>query len=956
MNTATIDKLIISSPYEEPREHWSYDRESMSFLRREGRRPAGYVRATNEATSFDDPGQFIELPLVNQIRPRVRQWREAGYPGTEGVTRRLLEHWRDPEAREGRRFFFCQIEAIETLVWLTEAPPSELTGVLVPGDGGPFKRLCSKMATGTGKTILMSMICAWQILNRVASPHDKRYSKNILLLAPGLTVRNRLSVLLPAGEANYYDQFNIVPSGLRDSLRQGQVIVRNWHALQWDNEEKVGKRRSVDKRGMISDQAYLRDVLGDMASARNLVVINDEAHHAWRPLPDIQFDGPREAKEEATRWVAGLDRINGRDGRINTCFDVSATPFIPTGGRKASERFFQWIVSDFGLNDAIEAGLVKTPRVVVRDDGVPDAATYRSKLYHLYQDPTVKDDLNRKAAPEERLPDLVTNAYYLLGRDWLEWRREWAASGHTTPPVMITVANRTETAARIKYAFDSGRIQISELQSPDRTLHIDSKVLALAEKLEVPTVVGSKVGEDDEEDESTQAEELDGDEGTSDSQEKKSKLSKKESAELLRRVVDTVGQAGQPGAQIQNVISVNMLTEGWDAKTVTHIMGLRAFTSQLLCEQVVGRGLRRTSYEVGADGLLHPEYVNVFGIPFTFLPHEGGGPAATQAVVPKKRIEPDSKKSQFEITWPNIIRIERTLRPRLTLKLSNVPVLQINAREMAFAADLAPVLEGKPDLTRLSSIELDSLGESLRLQSIIFKVAVDLFDAHKPAWKGARDVLLGQLIRLVEKVVSSDRIKVMPATFDADEDRRRIVLALTMSKIGHHIWSAIQHENVAVRTLIPDRERPILSTGRMAPWYSGRPCHPGRKSHINLTVLDSTWESSDAVIIDKSPLVQAWVKNDHLGFEVHYIFEGVVRKYRPDFLVHLVNGDMVIVETKGQVTDEVKAKHAALLEWVEAVNEHGGFGRWHAAIADSHGKIDEILAELCSKCAAIKSA
>src|SRR5437899_1704725 len=232
----TIEQLILNSPYEEPSRHWSYQREIREFILKEGRRPAGYVRASESSKSFDDPGVFIELPLVNQIRPRVKAWREADYPGASGITKRLLKHWQDPEQRENTRFFFCQMEAIETLIWLAEAPESDRVGIKVPGDGGEFTRLCSKMATGSGKTILMAMLIAWQVLNKVTYPQDKRFSKNILLIAPGLTVRNRLEVLVPGSAGNYYHEFQIVTPELEDKIRQGQtcrVLIRNWHKLDW---------------------------------------------------------------------------------------------------------------------------------------------------------------------------------------------------------------------------------------------------------------------------------------------------------------------------------------------------------------------------------------------------------------------------------------------------------------------------------------------------------------------------------------------------------------------------------------------------------------------------------------------------------------------------------------------------------------------------------------------------
>src|SRR5580704_3134939 len=202
----TIPQLIINSPYEEPSEHWNYHRETRLFTTDKTRRKAGYIRASESSRSFDDPGEFVELPLVNQIRPRVKAWREADYPGTTGITKRLLQHWRDHEQREGRRFFFCQLEAIETLIWTVEASAAERAGIEIPGDGGPFPRLCSKMATGTGKTIVMAMLIAWQVLNKNTYPQDKRFSKNIFIVAPGLTVKSRLQVLIP-GLNDYYQEF-----------------------------------------------------------------------------------------------------------------------------------------------------------------------------------------------------------------------------------------------------------------------------------------------------------------------------------------------------------------------------------------------------------------------------------------------------------------------------------------------------------------------------------------------------------------------------------------------------------------------------------------------------------------------------------------------------------------------------------------------------------------------------
>ena len=877
----------------------------------------------------------VPIPLVNKIRKRVDEWRKAGYPGASGITKRLLDYWNDAERRGGKRFFFCQLEAVETLIWLVEAPDNEKTGIQIPSSGGEFQRLCAKMATGTGKTVVMAMVIAWHVLNKTAHSQDARFSKNIFIVAPGLTVKSRLSVLQPAADDNYYEDFDIVPPDLMDKLRQGRVRICNWHMLGWDSEEQIKKKKGVDKRGAKSDEAYAREALGDMAGARNILVINDEAHHAWRVNPKAKAksqQGSAKDQEEATIWVGGLDRIHKTRG-ILACYDFSATPFAPSGNRNADESLFEWIVSDFSLSDAIESGLVKTPRVVVRDDAVPEAEQYKSRLYHIYGDPEVKDDLSRKAKPEEPLPDLVINAYYLLGYDWKQTALAWRKQKAETPPVMITVANRTDTAARVKQAFEQKKIRIEELSAPERILHIDSKVLEKAEAKDEPIVP---------------------DDGASSSKENQAKQKKEKDtdekrAEILRKQVDTVGKPGEPGAQMQKVISVGMLSEGWDAKTVTHIMGLRAFTSQLLCEQVVGRGLRRTSYDLNErTGRFEPEYVNVFGVPFSFLPHsESAGDAPPPPPPSPTRIEPDPDKAAFAISWPNVLRIEHVYHPRLFVDWEEVKPLKLNAGDTTSIAELAPTVAGKPDVTKKEEIDLKNLAQESRLQSIIFATARDVYNQMKPENEaglvGGKEILLAQLIVLTEQFINSKRIRITPALFDQDDLLRRLMLILNMSKIVNHLWQALHFKNTEKLTLVFDRAHPFSSTGDMRPWHTTRPCEPTRRSHINFCVHDSTWEASEAFELDRNPAVDAWVKNDHLRFEIIYIYKGVVKRYWPDFIIRLKSGDFLVLETKGQETEQDIAKRRFLEEWTEAVNEHGGFGHWRTAVSRSPSDIKDIL-------------
>lgn len=907
--TKTTDHLIICNPYEKPKQHLSYNREIRKFELVEGRRRAGYIVASEASQAFDDPGHFIPLEEVNKIRERVDKWRDADYPGITTVTKELLEHWKNPDSEP--RLFFCQIEAIETLIWLIEAPENEKQGIDIEGDGSQFQRLCSKMATGSGKTIVMAMLIAWQIINKVTYSKDNRFSKYVFVVAPGLTVKSRLKVLYPTEPTNYYQAFDIVPSDMFDKLRQGKIKIINWHKLAWESEEQIARKHIVDKRGVKSDEAYAREVLGEMSNAKNIIVINDEAHHAWRINPEargkyIRERDLRDSAEEATVWIDGLDRIHKTRG-ILRCHDFSATPFYPSGKKASEETLFTWIVSDFGLNDAIESGLVKTPRVVIRDDGRL-TKDMKSRFYHIYNDPEVKGDINRKTAPNIPLPDLVTNAYYYLGLDWLETAKKWKASKAETPPVMITVANRTETAARIEYAFNHGKIRIDELKNPETTLRIDSKVLKEAESQEETTE-------------------------TTDDGEKK--LTKTELAELLRKQVDTVGKVGRPGEKIQAVISVGMLTEGWDAKTVTHIMGLRAFTSQLLCEQVVGRGLRRTSYEVDATTeLFAPEHVNIFGIPFTFLPHEGGEDAPPPPPKPKTRIYPDPAKKEYEIIWPNVVRINHVYTPKITLDMSKVKRIELRPEDTPFRTDLAPFLDGKPVSTKLTEINLadekvEKILKVLRRQRLIFEISREIYDQMKPNWTGNKEYLLIQLVRIVENFIDSNKIFIYSLVYREDDLKRRLLILLNMNKIVQHIFNAIKFKNTLQVAPIFNKELPLKSTENMMTWFTSKPCEHTKKSHINQVVFDSTWEASEAFELDRNPDVIAWAKNDHLGFTISYVYRGVIHKYYPDFLIKLKNGTTLVLEVKGKDDQQNRTKREYLKEWVEAVNADGRFGKWN---------------------------
>jgi type III restriction enzyme len=928
--TSTTDRLIVNSPYENPRLHLRYNREIRKFELVEGRRSAGYIIASRASGTFDDPGVFIPLESVNRIRDRVDRWRQGGYRWKDAditsITRQLLEYWKDPQRET--KLFFCQIEAIETLIWLTECPVNEREGIEFVGDGSPFQRLCSKMATGTGKTIVMAMLIAWQAINNETYPTDPRFSNNILVVAPGITVKNRLKVLYPSDPENYYQAFDVVPPDMFDKLRRSNVKVINWHVLSWETEEQLNKKKSVDKRGALSDEAYTREVLGQMADARNVIIINDEAHHAWRVNPEAEGEYIRERElkaiaQEATVWIGGLDRIH-RTRTILRCHDFSATPFFPSGKKVTEEVLFGWIVSDFGLNDAIESGLVKTPRVVIRDDGKL-TKKMKSRFYHIYDDAEVKSNISRAAEAEDPLPDLVTNAYYYLGLDWLETAKRWKGIVET-PPVMITVCNRTETAARVEYAFNRGKIRVDELKDPKSTLRIDTKVLKEAEERD--ELISETPEESDVENMDTKKEDY---------------------ATRLRLMVNTVGRIGQPGGKIQNVISVGMLSEGWDAKTVTHIMGLRAFTSQLLCEQVVGRGLRRTSYEVDPEtDLFSAEYVNIFGVPFTFLPQEGVDDTTPPAPPkPVTRISVDDQKKAYEITWPNVVRINHLYTPKLSLDVSKVKRIELRPEDTPLRTDLAPFIEGKPDATKLVEINLadhdvEKLLTVLRRQRLIFEIARDIYDQVQRDWQGNKEYLIMQVVKIVEDFLDSNRITIYSLEYQEDLKKRLLIL-LNMNKIVQHIFNAIRFENTQQLVPIFNKEKPLKSTSDMMTWYTTRPAELTNHSHVSHVVLDSTWEGSEAFSIDDDKRVLAWVKNDHLGFVINYVFRGVFHKFYPDFLIRLSNGRMLVLEVKGKDDQQNRTKRDFLNEWIKAINSDGRFGKWSWAVSFRTSDIKDII-------------
>jgi type III restriction enzyme len=940
-----VDNPILNSPFHEPARHFDFSGPAPRIV--QGRRAAGYhgVPRTEQTHGAIASHAFLPLPLANEIRERVRAWRERGYPNVTTTTRDLVEHWNRADRRP---LFFCQREAVETIIWLTEGTPADRQGIEVPTDipndlesaqksYGQLRRYCAKMATGSGKTIVMGMVCAWSILNKLVHRQDTRFSDAVLIVGPNLTVKERLRVLDPNRTDNYYDAFDLLPRGYRDMLSQGRVFITNWHAFAVRDDDR---KRGIVQRGRESDAAFVRRVLGrDLGGSQSVLVINDEAHHAYRPAPpapekddapgqpDLSADEKREVEEfaeEATVWVGGLDRINKVRG-IRLVVDLSATPFYLKGTGYPEGSPLPWTVSDFGLVDAIESGITKVPRVPVADDsGRPDP-----KYFHLWRQimtrlPQSERETNKRRAKPEAVWREAQGALTTLADKWQATAEHFDESAHPVPPCLIVVAANTALAGVVADAVKRG--DVIDALSGDLTFAIDSKVLAEAEVAE--------------------------DGGTVD-----------KTKQLLRLTIATVGKpawpdnrspegyedlATPPGKDIRCVVSVGMLTEGWDASNVTQILGLRAFSSQLLCEQVVGRGLRRMSYDIDpATGMLVPEYCDVFGIPFEVIPVQGTKPAAAPRPPPSTLVQALEERKQFMIEFPRVEGYVRDVKARIRCNVAAIPALKIEPQieptavvvrtQMGWTVGKANASTGGSETLRR-----ERFYEEHRVQRTAFEISRDITEvlSGRRAKPGAarrkeeasvwsEQGLFPQVLAIVERYIAD---RVTPASAARVEE---IALARYRDIMLDRLLTAIEPDvDEGEAALLPriDRHRPIGSTSEVQ-FRTNKPTKATTKSHLSHVVLDSlVWEGAAAFHLEQLPFVLAYAKNDRLDFEILYEWQEKTLKYIPDFLAVVEAGDgrrvTVILEMKGFETEQDRAKWAAAMQWVRAVNNHGGFGLW----------------------------
>lgn len=927
--TLAVDNPIINSPFEEPSRYWDY-KEGQPILS-PGRRLAGYYLRPRtrgaQLSMFEE--EFVPLETVNTIREKVKNWRERNYPGITPITRQLLNHWNNPE-RE-RKLFFCQREAAETLVWLIEASPAERQNILIPKDefnhsgNEALTRYACKMATGSGKTVVMGMVIAWQVLNKLVSPQDRRFSDAVLLVCPNLTIRERLQVLLPWNKKNYYDQFDLVPVSLKERLHRGKFFITNWHLFQPIDDSR---RRGIVQRGPESERAFCNRVLKDLGGKQNLLVINDEAHHAYRPAPlseEVKEQLSAEEiseREEATVWVTGLEKIHVVRG-INFCADFSATPFYIKGSGYDEGSPFPWIISDFGLVDAIESGIVKIPRMPVDDNtGALIPAYFRLWEWINQRLPASERQTARRRAKPESVLREAEDALATLSSEWKKTFEAFEQAQSPVPPALIVVCDNTDLSKLIYEHIARGKV-LSELENrEDReaTFRIDTKLLREAESA------------------------IEGE-------------TKQEVAERLRKKVDTLGktewegEGDPPGKDIRCVVSVGMLNEGWDAQNVTQILGLRAFTSQLLCEQVVGRGLRRMNY----DDFGEPEYVDVYGVPFEVIPvkKKPVGRPETQKVSTLVRALPERK--HLEITFPRVEGYVFDVRQRIKINLDAIPFLIIDPTSAPTEVQVKPVAGyriGRPDRLGPGSEVMhdrNPFHREKRLQASVYEIAAELthrLKNRREDWN-ARHILFPQVLEIVQQYI--DNRVVLTGEVPLEE----IALLKYRQRIIERLTEAIEPDTEAGESpVLPviERFRPVGSTLEVL-FRTVRPTVGTTKSHISHVVLDAPkWEHSVAFQLERLPEVISYARNDHLDLTIPYEWQGIRHEYRPDYLIRLKGKDhqemKVILEVKGFETEQDRQKEVAARRWVKAVNHHREFGHWAFVLCKDPQRLKKVLFDI----------
>ncbi len=983
MNNQFFEKPILNSPYSYPNRHWELDSTGQPTQKIVERRrivklvtpiPRPKKRsaiAEQQRMGFDEVGlstrdqQYDPTPVINSLRQQVDKWRAIPNPNDWNVTAetaRLLQHWRHHNF-SGVRPFFCQIEAAETAIWLTEVAPNiGKTGtafldhlVNANNDANPeLMRLALKLATGAGKTTVMAMLIAWQTVNAIRHPKSNKFAKGFLVVAPGLTIRDRLRVLQPNDPDSYFRSRELVPPDFLPDVARAKIVITNYHSFKLRERIDISKggRALLQGRGdelntLETEGQMLQRVMPELMGLKGVMVINDEAHHCYREKPtneegleDLKGEEKEEAEknnEAARLWISGLEIVKRNLG-VNRVIDLSATPFFLQGSGYAEGTLFPWTMSDFSLMDAIECGIVKLPRVPVIDN-IPGAEVpmYRNLWDHIGKQMPSKGRKNSENFDPKKLPILLQTALESLYGHYAKTFEHWKAAQIDVPPCFIVVCNNT-TTSKLVYDYISG-FQRKSLDGTEtfvpgalelfrnfdefgnayprpRTFLIDSKQLESGEALQSNF---RDIAADEIDRFRREIVERSGDMHSADV------ISDQD---LLREVMNTVGKKGRLGESIRCVVSVSMLTEGWDTNTVTHVLGVRAFGTQLLCEQVIGRALRRQSYEANEEGLFDVEYADVLGIPFDFTAEPVvSKPQRPRETIHVKAVRPE--RDHLEIRFPRVAGYRVQLPDaKLGANFSEDSVFTITPEHIGPAVTKNEGIVGEGvDLNLLHT-------KDYRTSTILFHLTKHLLYEHfRDDNQEPKLHLFGQLKAICKKWMDG-YFHCSGGTYPAQLLYLQN-LDLAASRIATAIFQAYSQDNTVFVTL--DSFNPFGTTHEINfhTTKMERYQPDGRKCPINWIITDSTWEAEFCRVAEAHPKVLRYVKNHSLGFEVPYRFKAEQRKYRPDFIVIVDDGNgsddplHLVVEVKGYRGEDAVEKKATMdTYWVPGVNQLKSFGRW----------------------------
>jgi type III restriction enzyme len=987
MSNQFFDHPILNSPYNYPDRHWELDGTGQPTQKIESkRRRADFItpipkskkqQSSQQSLDMDeaissDKDRYANATIITALREEVDKWRQIPNPNNWRVTpetARLLQHWRHHEFA-GIRPFFCQVEAAETAIWLTEVAPQ--MGKIgqrfldhldtVNAEANPeLMRLALKLATGAGKTTVMAMLIAWQTINAVRKPNSKKFTRGFLLVAPGITIRDRLRVLMPNDPNSYYKSRELVPADMMDDLNRAKIVITNYHSFKLRERIELSKGGRLLLQGrdgeplntLETEGQMLQRVLPELMGLKNVLVINDEAHHCYREKPDrseeeaLTGDEKKEAeknKEAARLWISGLEAVNRKLG-VARVLDLSATPFFLSGSGYVEGTLFPWTMSDFSLMDAIECGIVKLPRVPVADN-LPsgyEMPMFRNLWEHIGKSmPKARRNQANDLSPSALPPQLQTALEALYGH-YEKTYELWRSTGIRVPPCFIVVCNNTATS-KLLYDYISGFVRInndgtsnlengrlklfrnfddhgSPLARPN-TLLIDSAQLESGEALDSNF---REMASDEIERFKREALERGGDLAN------EIRAGKEiDDATLLREVMNTVGKAGQLGESIRCVVSVSMLTEGWDANNVTHVLGVRAFGTQLLCEQVIGRALRRQSYELNEEGLFNTEYADVLGIPFDFTAKPViAPPQRPRETIQVKAVLPE--REALEIRFPRVAGYRVDLPDeRLTADFNDDSTLVLTPHLVGATETRNSGLIGE-----MVDLNLVHTGD-VRPSQVVYELTTHLVMNHWRDKNGEPQLqLFGQLKRIARQWIENHLVctgGTYPAQLKyktlADTACDRITAAIT--RVG------VREGKRPVKAVL-DPYNPTGSTRHVNfnTSKTDRYETDSRRCQLNWVILDSEWEAEFCRVAEAHPKVLAYVKNHNLGLEVPYRYASENRKYRPDFIVQIddgkgaVNPLNLIVEIKGYRGEDAKEKKSTMdTYWVPGVNNLKSFGRW----------------------------